>query len=232
MCFLINVMLLCNWCIVDFCLRVVGQCIPPLVIVAPAAPVLLLTVPSDVLGESITPLRRHRVAEPELLLCGIGGVRAHAADINRMLCAALDAAPSLSMMSPVAVLEPKGPPDGRRCCAGGVHDPPHVLFRRRPRHANPLIVVDELVRELAKEFKAAYHLVVRMDHLLEKKVGIDADDAEDSEVEPLVPMSGGEIAVHPQFVGADPVVPVDGAGTLVICCNHLRLGDLNNDLLD
>ena len=56
-------------------LRVVGQCIPPLVLVAPAAPVLLLMVPSDVLGEAITPLRRRRVAEPELLLCGIGGCR-------------------------------------------------------------------------------------------------------------------------------------------------------------
>ena len=71
-----------------------------------------------------------------------------------------------------------------------------------------------------------------MDHLLKKRVGINADDAEDSEVEPLVPMSGGKIAVHPQLIGTDPVVPVDGAGTLVICCNHLRLGDLNNDLLD
>ncbi len=68
-----------------------------------------------------------------------------------------------------------------------------------------------------------------MDHLLEKKVGIDAEDAKDSEVEPLVPMSGGKIAVHPQLIGADPAVPVDGAGTLVICCNRLRLGDLNND---
>jgi len=63
---------------------------PPLILlVAPAAPVLLLTVPSDVLGEAITPLRRHRVAEPELLLCGVGGVRTHAADINRILHAAL-----------------------------------------------------------------------------------------------------------------------------------------------
>ena len=76
--------------------------------------VLLLTVPSDVLGEAIAPLRRCVVAEPELLLRGVGCVRAHAADIDRVLCAALDAAPSLSMMSPVAVLEPKGPPDGRR----------------------------------------------------------------------------------------------------------------------
>ena len=71
-----------------------------------------------------------------------------------------------------------------------------------------------------------------MDHLLKKRVGINADDAEDSEVEPLVPMSGGKIAVHPQLIGMDPVVPVNGAGTLVICCSHLWLGDLNNDLLD
>ena len=90
------------------------------------------------------------------------------------------------------------------------------MFRCCSRQANPLIVVDELVCKLAKEFEAAYHLVVRMDHLLKKKVGIDADDAEDSEVEPLVPMSGGKIAVHPQLIRTDPVVPVDGAGTLVI----------------
>ena len=42
-------------------------------------------------------------------------------------------------------------------------------------------------------------------------------------------MFGGEIAVHPQLAGADPVVPVNGAGTLVICCNLLWLGDLHND---
>ena len=87
---------------------------PPLVLVVPAPPVLLLTVPSDVLGEAIAPLHRRVVAEPDLLLRGVGCVRAHVADIDRVLRAALDAAPSLSMMSPVAVLEPKGPPDGRR----------------------------------------------------------------------------------------------------------------------
>jgi hypothetical protein len=103
------------------------------------------------------------------------------------------------------------------------------LFRCCSRQTNPLVVIDELVCELAKEFEAAYHLVDRMEHLLEKKVGIDADDAKDSEVEPLVPMSGGKIAVHPQLIVVDPVVPVDGAGTIVICYNRLRLGDLNND---
>ena len=107
--------------------------------------------------------------------------------------------------------------------------PPCFLFRCCSRQANPLVVVDELVCELAKEFEATYLLVVRMDDLLGKKVGIDADDAEDSEVEPLVPMSGGEIAVHPQVVGEDPVVSVDGAGTLVICRDRLWLGDLDND---
>ena len=96
----------------SFCCH--GECIPPLVLVAPAPPVLLLMVPSDVLGEAIAPVHRCVVAEPELLLRGIGCVRAHAADIDKVLCAALDAAPSLSMMSPIAVLEPKGPPDSRR----------------------------------------------------------------------------------------------------------------------
>ena len=66
---------------------------------------------------------------------------------------------------------------------------------------------------------------------VEKTVGIDADNAKNSEVEPLVPMFGGEIAVLPQFVGTDPVVPVNGAGTLVICRDCLRLGDLDNDLV-
>ena len=44
-------------------------------------------------------------------------------------------------------------------------------------------------------------------------------------------MFGGEIAVHLQLVSADPVVPVGGAGTLVICCNCLWLGNLNNDFV-
>ena len=93
------------------CLAVVTANVsPPLVLVVPApAPVLLLTVPSDVLGEAIAPLHRRVVAEPELLLRSVGCVRAHAADIDRVLRAALDAAPSLSMTSPVAVLPHKMP---------------------------------------------------------------------------------------------------------------------------
>ncbi len=60
---------------------------------------------------------------------------------------------------------------------------------------------------------------------------VDADDAKDSKIEPLVPMFGGEIAVHPQLIGADPVMPVDGAGALVVLCDCLWLGNLDNDLV-
>ena len=51
---------------------------PPLVLFAPA-PVLLLAVPREVLGEAIAPLHRRWVAEPR----GIGGVRARAAECSR-----------------------------------------------------------------------------------------------------------------------------------------------------
>ena len=46
-------------------------------------------------------------------------------------------------------------------------------------------------------------------------------------------MFSGEIAVHPQLLGMDHVVPVKvpGAGTLVICQDSLRLGDINSDLV-
>jgi hypothetical protein len=132
MCFLINGMLLCDWCDVDFCLHAVGQCISPLVLVAPAPPILLLTVPSYVLGKAITPFHRHRFAVPELLTCSIGGMHAHAADINRMLCAALDAAPSLIATLHLAALELKGALDRRRCCVGGIHTPPPRLVPLPP----------------------------------------------------------------------------------------------------
>ena len=55
---------------------------PPLVLFAPA-PVLLLAVPHDVLGEAIAPLHHCWVAEPELLLRGIGGMHARAAECSR-----------------------------------------------------------------------------------------------------------------------------------------------------
>ena len=55
---------------------------PPPVLFAPA-PVLLLAVPRNVLGEAIAPLHRRWVAEPELLMRGIGGVRARAAERSR-----------------------------------------------------------------------------------------------------------------------------------------------------
>ena len=55
-----------------------------------------------------------------------------------------------------------------------------------------------------------------MDDLLEKKLGVDTNNAEDSEVEPPVPMSGGEIVVHPQLIGMNPVVSVDGVGAFAL----------------
>jgi hypothetical protein len=64
------------------------------------------------------------------------------------------------------------------------------------------LVVDKLVRESSKELEAACRPVVCADDLLKKKVGVDANDAEDTEVEPLVPMFGAEIAVQPQLVGS------------------------------
>ncbi len=63
------------------------------------------------------------------------------------------------------------------------------------------------------------------------KEGIVADDAKDSKVESLVQMFVGVIAVHPQLIGVDPVVPVDGASTLVICYNYLWLVYLYYDLV-
>jgi hypothetical protein len=61
------------------------------------------------------------------------------------------------------------------------------------------LVVDELIRESSKELEAARRPVVCADDLLKKKVGVDANDAEDTE---LVPMFGAEIAVQPQLVGS------------------------------
>jgi hypothetical protein len=61
------------------------------------------------------------------------------------------------------------------------------------------LVVDELIRESSKELEAARRPVVCADDLLKKKVGVDANDAEDTE---LVPMFGAKIAVQPQLVGS------------------------------
>ncbi len=54
---------------------------PPLVLFAPAH-ILLLAVPRDVLGKAFVPLHHRGVAEPELLLCSFGGVRACAGNIS------------------------------------------------------------------------------------------------------------------------------------------------------
>ncbi len=52
---------------------------------------------------------------------------------------------------------------------------------------NTLLILDELVCKLAKEFKTARCPVARVDNPLEEKVGIDAYDAKGAEVEPLGP---------------------------------------------
>ncbi len=77
-----------------------------------------------------------------------------------------------------------------------------TVGRRSPRHATILLVVNELVRESSKELEAARRPVVCAVDLLKKKLGVDANDAEDTEVGPLVPMFGAEIAVQPQLVGS------------------------------
>ena len=61
------------------------------------------------------------------------------------------------------------------------------------------LVVDKLVRESSKELEAACRPVVCADDLLKKKVCVDANDAEDTEVEPLF---GAEIAVQLQLIGS------------------------------
>jgi hypothetical protein len=45
-----------------------------------------------------------------------------------------------------------------------------------------------------------------------KKVGINAGNAKDSGVEPLVPMFGGKIAVHPQYPDLCDRNPYNGGG--------------------
>jgi hypothetical protein len=44
-------------------------------------------------------------------------------------------------------------------------------------------------------------------------------------------MFSGKIVVHPQLVSSDPVVPVNGAGALVVLGDRLWLGALDNDLV-
>ncbi len=91
------------------------------------------------------------------------------------------------------------------------------------------MILDELIRELAEEFKTARRPVARVDNPLEEKVGVDANDAEDAEVEPLGPILGAKIVVHPQLIRTDPVVPVNCASALVICRDGPRLGDMDDD---
>ena len=53
--------------------------LPPPILIVPL-PVRFAVLEVDMLSEALAPLHRRGVAEPELLLGGVGGVRAHAAD--------------------------------------------------------------------------------------------------------------------------------------------------------
>jgi hypothetical protein len=159
------------------------------------SPPLILIVPTPI-HLVLTPLRGRWVAEPELLLGGVGWVCAHAADEDCLLHAGFVFASPLRATITLALLL-GCLPDRRRRRRGGV-----LTRRRSRRHATILLVVDKLVRKSSKELKAARRPVVCAEDLLKKKVGVDANDAEDTEVEPPVPMFGPEIAVQPQLVGS------------------------------
>ena len=77
------------------------------------------------------------------------------------------------------------PPD-HRCPSRGVV---LTLCRSSP-HARILLDADELVHKSSKELKAACRPLVCTDNLLEKKVGVGANDAKDTKVKPLVPPNG------------------------------------------
>ena len=176
----------------------------------------------EVLGKALAPLNCRGIALPELLLCGVGGVCARAADVGGYFIAILATAPPLRMMFPLAArFATSNLPDCWRCYGGDVCNCPNVLFCRCPRQTNPLLIVDELIRESSKELKAARCPVVCTDDLLVKKVGVNANDAE----------LGDEIAVHPQLVGMDPVVLVNGASAIIVLGNRLWLGNLNDDFV-
>ena len=113
---------------------------PPLILIVPT-PIRLAVLVLDVLGEALAPLRGCWVAEPELLLGGVGGVRAHAADKDCLLRAGFVFASPLRATIPLALLL-DCLPDRRRCSRGGV-----LTHRRSPRHATINLVVDELVRK-------------------------------------------------------------------------------------
>ncbi len=56
----------------------------------------------DMLGKALASLNCRGIAEPELLLCGVGGVCARAADVGGYFIATLATAPLLRMMFPLA----------------------------------------------------------------------------------------------------------------------------------
>ena len=132
----------------------------------------------DMLGKALAPLNCCGIAETGLLMGGVGGIRACAADVDGLLFVFLANAPPLRVMFPLAVgLATSSPPDCRRCCGDGVNLVPRFLIRHSPRQANPLLVVNELVHDSSKELEAACRPVVCRDNLLEKTVGVNTNNA-------------------------------------------------------
>jgi len=157
----------------------------------------------------------HGVAEPMLLLIRVRVVRAQAADESQLLLAVLAPTPPLIVGIPIAtLLEAECHP--HRWRRSGGHFVCILTRRGRSCHANTLLILNELICEPSKELEAAYLLVVLVDHHLIEKEGVDAYHPEDAKVKPPVPMPGGEIAVQPQLVSADPVVHVDCSSTIVV----------------
>ena len=120
----------------------------------------------NVLGKALAPLNCRGIAEPELLQQFICIMCAQAADVGCLLFAFAKEAPSLSVMSPLAVLEAMCLPYLRHC--GGGNGDGHLVHDGSLHCAHTLLVLDEIVRRPSKEFGVACCPVVCMNHLLEK----------------------------------------------------------------
>ncbi len=141
--------------------------LPPLVLIV-FLPMRIAVPGIDVLCKALAPLHRRGVGEPKLLLGGVGSVRAYTADEDWFPRAVLAAASPLCAMSTLFMLHLDCLPDCRLRCVGGTI-PPCVWIRHSPCNPNPLLIVNELVREPSKELKADRRPVACINNLLEKR---------------------------------------------------------------
>ena len=183
----------------------------------------------NVLGKALTPRNCRGIAEPELLLGGVSGVRARAADIDGFLFAFLTTTLPLRVMFPLAVQLATSSPPNCRCHCGNDINLPCFLIRRSLQRI-PSWLPTSSSASLPKNLRQ-FVILLSVRTTCWKKVRIDANNAKDSKVEPPVSMSGGKNAVHLQLIGADPDVLVNDASTIKVLGICLWLGDLNNDLV-